>query len=109
MYRVLGKNALKAIKAGEYNLMKSVAVSGNHVGSKYFGNGKNGIHSLVNSVDKLFPNRADFPSRHIGPRDHDIVTMLDLLGFKVSFSDFMIFYRSSIYFQKFRLSEVCLL
>lgn len=84
MYRVLGKNALRAIKVGEYNPAKLVAASGNYASSKYFGNGRNGIHSLVNSVDKLFPNRADFPSRHIGPRDHDIVTMLDLLGFKVS-------------------------
>lgn len=33
--------------------------------------------------DSLFPNREDFPSRHIGPRDHDIVTMLDLMGYKV--------------------------
>lgn len=34
--------------------------------------------------DTLFPDRVDFPSRHIGPRDQDIVTMLDLLGYKVS-------------------------
>lgn len=33
--------------------------------------------------DSLFPERADFPNRHIGPRDQDIVTMLDLLGYKV--------------------------
>lgn len=31
----------------------------------------------------LFPERVDFPSRHIGPRDQDVVTMLDLLGYKV--------------------------
>lgn len=33
--------------------------------------------------DNLFPERADFPGRHIGPRDQDVVTMLDLLGYKV--------------------------
>ncbi|KAL0840342.1 hypothetical protein ABMA28_015604 [Loxostege sticticalis] len=32
--------------------------------------------------DNLFPERADFPGRHIGPRDQDVVTMLDLLGYK---------------------------
>lgn len=34
--------------------------------------------------ENLFPERVDFPSRHIGPRDQDVVTMLDLLGYKVS-------------------------
>lgn len=33
--------------------------------------------------ESLFPERVDFPSRHIGPRDQDIVTMLDSLGYKV--------------------------
>lgn len=31
----------------------------------------------------LFPVRDEFPERHIGPRDHDVITMLDLLGYKV--------------------------
>lgn len=31
----------------------------------------------------LFPHKDDFPSRHIGPRESDIITMLDTLGFKV--------------------------
>ncbi|KAJ8946992.1 hypothetical protein NQ318_019073, partial [Aromia moschata] len=30
----------------------------------------------------LFPHKDEFPSRHIGPRDSDIITMLDTLGFK---------------------------
>ncbi|KAJ8979508.1 hypothetical protein NQ317_015686 [Molorchus minor] len=30
----------------------------------------------------MFPRKDDFPSRHIGPRDGDIITMLDTLGFK---------------------------
>lgn len=34
-------------------------------------------------LESLFPERVDFPSRHIGPRDQDIVTMLDSLGYKV--------------------------
>ncbi|XP_071444375.1 glycine dehydrogenase (decarboxylating), mitochondrial [Hetaerina americana] len=32
--------------------------------------------------DKLFPKREEFQSRHIGPREHDQIEMLDLLGFK---------------------------
>lgn len=32
----------------------------------------------------LFPHKDEFPSRHIGPRESDIITMLDTLGFKVS-------------------------
>ena len=30
-------------------------------------------------------NICDFVHRHIGPRDHDIVTMLNYLGFKVTY------------------------
>lgn len=30
----------------------------------------------------LFPHKDEFPSRHIGPRDSDVITMLDTLGFK---------------------------
>lgn len=33
--------------------------------------------------DVLFPTKSDFPSRHIGPRKTDVVTMLDTIGFKV--------------------------
>jgi len=33
--------------------------------------------------DVLFPTKSDFPSRHIGPRKTDVVTMLDTLGYKV--------------------------
>lgn len=32
----------------------------------------------------LFPHKDEFPSRHIGPRESDIISMLDTLGFKVS-------------------------
>lgn len=49
---------------------------------------KNGIRCVVTQIsksDSLFPEREDFPSRHIGPRDQDIVTMLDLLGYKVCY------------------------
>ncbi|XP_017786858.1 PREDICTED: glycine dehydrogenase (decarboxylating), mitochondrial [Nicrophorus vespilloides] len=38
--------------------------------------------SAARPDDPLFPRKDDFPSRHIGPRDRDIVTMLDLLGYK---------------------------
>ncbi|KAH9629048.1 hypothetical protein HF086_007533 [Spodoptera exigua] len=45
---------------------------------------KNGERCITQSSksDSLFPERVDFPSRHIGPRDQDVVTMLDLLGYK---------------------------
>lgn len=31
----------------------------------------------------LFPVKDEFPDRHIGPKDHDVIIMLDLLGYKV--------------------------
>lgn len=34
------------------------------------------------TVKEYFPNKVDFPSRHIGPRKTDVVEMLDLLGYK---------------------------
>lgn len=47
---------------------------------------KQGVRCITQSTksDSLFPERVDFPSRHIGPRDQDVVTMLDLLGYKAS-------------------------
>ncbi|KAK5644939.1 hypothetical protein RI129_006239 [Pyrocoelia pectoralis] len=38
--------------------------------------------STVKTEEPLFPHKDEFPSRHIGPRDRDIITMLDALGFK---------------------------
>ena len=35
------------------------------------------------TVKDIFPNKIDFPTRHIGPRKTDVVEMLDLLGYKV--------------------------
>ncbi|PZC75105.1 hypothetical protein B5X24_HaOG206725 [Helicoverpa armigera] len=45
---------------------------------------KNGVRCITQTTksDSLFPERVDFPSRHIGPRDQDVVTMLDSLGYK---------------------------
>ncbi|CAG4937772.1 unnamed protein product [Colias eurytheme] len=40
------------------------------------------LTNISSKNDRLFPERIDFPSRHIGPRDQDVVTMLDLLGYK---------------------------
>lgn len=37
------------------------------------------------TVKDIFQNRSEFPTRHIGPRKTDVVSMLDLLGFKVTF------------------------
>ncbi|XP_066154091.1 glycine dehydrogenase (decarboxylating), mitochondrial [Euwallacea fornicatus] len=30
----------------------------------------------------LFPHKDEFPSRHIGPRDSDVIVMLDTIGYK---------------------------
>ncbi|XP_061401002.1 glycine dehydrogenase (decarboxylating), mitochondrial-like [Musca vetustissima] len=39
--------------------------------------------ATTTSVDGvLFPTKSDFPSRHIGPRKTDVVSMLDTLGYK---------------------------
>lgn len=48
-----------------------------------FLNGSRCVMSQNSKSESLFPERVDFPSRHIGPRDQDIVTMLDSLGYKV--------------------------
>ncbi|XP_072940362.1 glycine dehydrogenase (decarboxylating), mitochondrial [Epargyreus clarus] len=45
-------------------------------------NTKRCVTTQSSKADNLFPGRVDFPSRHIGPRDQDIVTMLDSLGYK---------------------------
>jgi glycine dehydrogenase len=37
----------------------------------------------MSTVNDIFPNKTEFPSRHIGPRKTDVVAMLDLLGYKV--------------------------
>lgn len=37
----------------------------------------------MTTVKDLFPDKSEFPTRHIGPRKTDVVSMLDLLGFKV--------------------------
>lgn len=35
------------------------------------------------TAQELFPQKTNFASRHIGPRKTDVVSMLDLVGFKV--------------------------
>lgn len=35
------------------------------------------------TVKEVFPNKTDFPSRHIGPRKTEVVAMLDFIGYKV--------------------------
>lgn len=51
---------------------------------RFFGNMRvaQSIRCLA-TVKDIFPNKVDFPSRHIGPRKTDVVEMLDLLGYKV--------------------------
>lgn len=57
---------------------------------------KNGLRcaSTQTAIEKYFPPRVDFPSRHLGPRDQDIVTMLDLLGYKVKCRQLQCFFIS---------------
>lgn len=38
---------------------------------------------MLATVKDIFPNKSEFPTRHIGPRKTDVVSMLNLLGFKV--------------------------
>lgn len=42
------------------------------------------------TVKDIFPNKTNFPARHIGPRKTDVVSMLDLLGFKVKNSSYQL-------------------
>lgn len=37
----------------------------------------------ISTQKDIFSTKIEFPSRHIGPRKTDVVSMLDLLGFKV--------------------------
>lgn len=46
------------------------------------------VRSLA-TVNEIFQNKSEFPTRHIGPRKTDVVSMLDLLGFKVIKSEFL--------------------
>lgn len=71
MYRLLGNSAKKALKSWKIGENERFSLC-------------RMLQTPANTVENLLPSKADFPSRHIGPRDHDIVTMLDLLGFKVS-------------------------
>lgn len=41
------------------------------------------------TVKEIFQNKSEFPTRHIGPRKTDVVSMLDLLGFKVTLVKFL--------------------
>lgn len=47
----------------------------------------NGVRCMT-TVKELFPEKSEFPTRHIGPRKTDVVSMLDLLGFKVPYTSF---------------------
>lgn len=46
------------------------------------------VHSVraLTTAKDVFLNKSEFPTRHIGPRKTDVVSMLDLLGFKVTLS-----------------------
>lgn len=38
---------------------------------------------MMATVKDIFPNKSEFPTRHIGPRKTDVVLMLGSLNFKV--------------------------
>lgn len=37
----------------------------------------------MSNLEKLFPKREEFQTRHIGPREHEQLEMLQTIGFKV--------------------------
>lgn len=43
---------------------------------------KQGLRS-ASTINEIFPHKSEFPTRHIGPRKTDVVSMLELLGLKV--------------------------
>lgn len=66
MQRNLAKHLLRQLGQGVYNR-----------------NYQNSYRALA-TVKEIFQNKSEFPTRHIGPRKTDVVSMLNLLGFKVS-------------------------
>ncbi|XP_029668519.1 glycine dehydrogenase (decarboxylating), mitochondrial [Formica exsecta] len=40
------------------------------------------LSNLQNNLDKLLPSKEEFQARHIGPREHEQIEMLRLIGFK---------------------------
>lgn len=75
--------------------MKRGVVTGKALNGYKFPNLWRGARYLTTQdakADNLFPERVDFPSRHIGPRGQDVVTMLDLLGYKVCYFFFAFLY-----------------
>lgn len=74
-------------------LVRNVAQSLRTIGHQW---NRTSVRSLA-TVKDIFPNKVDFPSRHIGPRKTDVVEMLDLLGYKVGFQLYLCdFGRSSM-------------
>lgn len=41
------------------------------------------LSNLHKNLDKLLPQKEEFQARHIGPREHEQMEMLRLIGFKV--------------------------
>lgn len=41
------------------------------------------ISSHKQNMNKLLPQKEEFQTRHIGPREHEQIEMLKLIGFKV--------------------------
>lgn len=44
------------------------------------------LSNLRKNVDKLLPQKEEFQARHIGPREHEQIEMLRLIGFKVTYT-----------------------
>lgn len=44
------------------------------------------LSNLRKNLDKLLPQKKEFQARHIGPRQHEQMEMLRLIGFKVTYT-----------------------
>lgn len=44
------------------------------------------LSNLRKNLDKLLPQKEEFQIRHIGPREHEQMEMLRLIGFKVTYT-----------------------
>lgn len=44
------------------------------------------LNNLRKNLDKLLPQKEEFQARHIGPREHEQMEMLKLIGFKVTYT-----------------------
>lgn len=56
-----------------------------------------GLSNLRMNIDKLLSQKEEFQARHIGPREHEQMEMLRLIGFKVTYSCKIFFWNEKKY------------